>query len=258
MIHPIVLLTDFGHRDPFAGVMKGVILSRAPKATVVDLSHAIRPGDIPAAALALRQSVPYFPKRSIFVVVVDPGVGSSRRIVWGRSKRHHFLAPDNGVLTWLQDEDKILEWREVVNARLFLAPVSSTFHGRDIFSPVSAALADGLPSSQLGPKITDPLLLAWPEPIRRHDGLEGVMLSCDHFGNVVTNIPAARVRRRGHVFHRGRDLGPLRAHYASVAPGRALAVAGSAGLIEISIRDGDYAARSRARRGDPVHVRYRA
>ncbi|HAZ07185.1 MAG TPA: hypothetical protein DCZ01_01385 [Elusimicrobia bacterium] len=258
MIRPIVLLTDFGHRDPFAGIMKGVILSRAHKATVVDLSHTIRPGDIPAAALALRQSVPYFPKRSIFTVVVDPGVGSNRRAVWGRSRTHDFLAPDNGVLTWLQDEDRIVEWREVANTRLFLSKVSSTFHGRDIFSPVCASLADGLPASQLGPRILDPVRLPWPEPRSVRDGLEGVILSRDHFGNVVTNIPAAQVQRRGHIFHRGRDLGPLRTHYAAVPPGRPLAVAGSAGLIEISTRDGDYAARSRARRGDPVHVRYRA
>ncbi|OGS01628.1 MAG: hypothetical protein A2V88_14420 [Elusimicrobia bacterium RBG_16_66_12] len=253
---PIVLLTDFGRRDPFAGIMKGVILARAPQATILDLSHGIPPGDIPAAALALRQAVPYFPKRSIFTVVVDPGVGSQRRVVWGRSRKHDFLAPDNGVLTWLQNEDKIVEWREVANANLFLSKVSSTFHGRDILSPVAASLANGLKPGKLGPKIKDPIRLSWPEPKRVEGGLEGVILSCDHFGNVVTNIPVNQVPQHAHVIHRKRDLGPLRTHYAAVPPGRPLAVAGSAGLIEISTRDGDYSARARARRGETVHVRY--
>lgn len=254
---PIVLSTDFGLLDPFVGIMKGVIMSRAPRATVVDLSHGIAPGDVQAAALALRQSVPYFPRRSLFVVVVDPGVGSSRRVVWGRSRRHDFLAPDNGVLTWLEDGEKISEWRHVANKSLFLSPMSLTFHGRDMFSPVAASLSTGLLPSKLGPKISDPVRLPWPEPERVGGALQGVILSCDHFGNVVTNIPAELARPSGHVFHRGRDLGPLRTHYAAVPPGRALAVAGSAGLIEISTRDGDYSARARARRGDPVYVRYR-
>lgn len=256
MIRPVVLLTDFGCGDPFAGVMKGVILSRAPRATVVDLSHGIPSGDIEASALALRQSVPYFPKSSIFVVVVDPGVGSKRRVVWGRSRRHDFLAPDNGVLTWLQDEDRITQWREVANSRLFLAKVSSTFHGRDIFSPVAASLANGLPPAKLGPEILDPVRLDWPQPKGIRGGLEGVILSRDHFGNVVTNLPVDKIPSRAHVFHKGRDLGPVRTHYAAVAPGRSLAVTGSSGLIEISTRDGDYSARTRARRGESVHVRY--
>lgn len=256
MTRPIVLLTDFGHRDSFAGVMRGVILSRAPKATVLDLSHGIPPGDITGAALALRQSVPYFPKRTIFTVVVDPGVGSKRRVVWGRSKKHDFLAPDNGVLTWLQDEDKITQWRDVTNDKLFLARMSSTFHGRDILAPVAASLANGLRPALLGPMIKNPIRLAWPEPKRVRDGLEGVILSCDHFGNVVTNIPVNQIPSGAHIVHRRKDLGPLRTHYAAVPPGRALAVAGSAGLIEISTRDGDYSARTRARRGETVHVRY--
>jgi len=255
MIRPIALLTDFGYRDPFAGIMKGVILARAPRATLVDLSHGIAPGDIPAAALALRQSVPYFPKRTIFTVVVDPGVGSKRRVVWGRSRKHDFLAPDNGVLTWLQDDDRITQWREVTNTLLFLAKVSSTFHGRDILAPVAASLANGLPPAKLGPKISNPERLAWPEPIRVRNGLKGVILSCDHFGNVVTNIPVNLARPQEHIFHRRRDLGPLRSHYAAVPPGRALALAGSAGLIEISTRDGNYAAKTRARRGETVYVR---
>lgn len=256
MTRPIVLLTDFGHRDPFVGIMKGVILSRAPKATVLDLSHDIPPGDIPAAALSLRQSVPYFPKSSIFVVVVDPGVGSKRRVVWGRSRKHDFLAPDNGVLTWLQNEDKIMRWRAVTNDKLFLAKMSSTFHGRDVFSPVAASLANGLRPEKLGPKMKDPVRLAWPEPKRIRGGLEGVILSCDHFGNVVTNIPVNLVPPKAHIIHHQKDLGPVRTHYAAVPPGRPLAVAGSAGLIEISTRDGDYSARTRARRGETVHVRY--
>lgn len=237
--------------------MKGVILGRAPQTPVVDLCHELPPQDVSSAALALRSSVSFFPEGTLFVVVVDPGVGSSRRILWARSRRHRFLAPDNGVLSWLSDEDRILERRVVTNRRLFLSPVSSTFHGRDIFAPVAAALSRGLAPSALGKPVADPAVLPWPAPSRLKAALAGRILAFDRFGNAVTNLPSAGLPEGARFVHRARDLGPLRSHYAEVPSGRSLAVSGSSGLVELSTRGGDYAAKTRARRGDTVHVRYR-
>lgn len=236
----IALLTDFGHQDPFVGVMKGIIASRAPKARVIDLCHDIAPGDILAAALALRVSVPYFPKGTLFVVVVDPGVGSARRVLFARTKRHGFLAPDNGVLSWV--EDKLIECRAVTNTSLFLSPVSGTFHGRDIFAPVAAALAKGASPSRLGPVIRDALRAPWPS---------SRLITFDRFGNAVTSIPSKGARS---ILYKGRSY-PVRTHYASVPSGKPLAVAGSSGLVELSVRDGDFRRRFKARPGDPVHAR---
>lgn len=244
---PIVLLTDFGLADPCVGIMKGVILTRAPRARVVDLAHGIAPQDVAAAALALRASVRYFPRGSLFVTIVDPGVGSRRRVLWARSQDHQFLAPDNGALSWLAAGDAIVERRSVVRGDLFLSPLSSTFHGRDVFAPVAAALARGFPPSRLGPRVEDQVVLPWPKG--------GRVLSFDRFGNAVTSLEVAALPARARVVHRGRDLGPLRTHYAEVPPGRALAVAGSAGLVELSTRGGDYRAAAGARQGDHVHVR---
>ncbi len=251
---PVVLLTDFGDQDPFAGIMRGVLAARAPRARVLDLAHGLPPGDIKAAALALRQAVPYFPDGSIFVCVVDPGVGSSRRVIWARSPRAQFLAPDNGVLSWLAADERPAHWRSVTNEKIFLRPVSGTFHGRDKFAPAAAALARGLSPSRLGPEIRDPVTLPWPEPETVKDGLRGQILDFDRFGNALTNIPADAARGARAVF-RARDLGPVRDHFAQVPAGRALAVAGSAGLVELAVRDGDFRARLRAKRGDPVHAR---
>lgn len=251
----IVLLTDFGQRDPFVGIMKGVILSRAPRATIVDLCHGIPAQDISSAALALRASVEHFPKNSLFVVVVDPGVGSKRRILWAKTKRHSFLAPDNGVLSWLPD--KIIECRQVSNEKLFLTSDSQTFHGRDKFAPVAAALSRGLSSSSLGPKVFDRLIAPFPSPKRGRHCFVGEVLAFDHFGNAITNLSSSEIPPRARLVHRGRDLGPLKTHYAEAPRGARLAVAGSAGLVELSARDGDYVLSTRARRGDPVHVRFR-
>ncbi len=221
--------------------MKGVLLSRAPKTLVIDLSHGVPPGDIRAGALALKSSVPYFPNGTLFVAVVDPGVGSRRRVLWARTKDHSFLAPDNGLLSWLPDP--ILECRAVTNASLFLKPLSGTFHGRDIFAPVAAALQGRRSPSSLGPRVRDAVALPWPK---------NEILAFDRFGNAITSVPASPAKR---VLFNHRNLGPVRSHYAAVPTGKPLAVAGSSGLIELSVRDGDFRSRFRASPGDPVHVR---
>ena len=250
MNSPIVLLTDFGLRDPYAGIVKGVILSKAPKAAIVDLCHELPPRDARAAAFMLRVSVPYFPKGSLFVCVVDPGVGSSRRILWARTKKHQFLAPDNGLLSWL--EDPVLELRSVQNEALFLPRVSATFHGRDVFAPVAGRLAAGLSPSRLGPAAREMVQCPWPAPERRGESARGEVLWVDRFGNAVTNLTSKEVAPTARIVFKGRSLGRVRGHYAQAGKGEALALFGSSGHVELSIRDGDFAARFKARLGDPV------
>lgn len=247
-----MLLTDFGQRDPYVGVMKGVILARAPKAAVVDLCHEIRPQDVRGAAFALRISVPYFPKGSLFVAVVDPGVGSGRRILWARTKNHQFLAPDNGLLSWL--EGPILELRSVENSALFLPRVSATFHGRDIFAPVAARLSRGLAPKRLGPAVSDYVRIPLSVPGRTAAGVRGEVLWIDRFGNAVTNLRREHAKDSGRVLFRGRPVAVC-GHYAQAPAGRPLALIGSSGFLELSIRGGDFAERHKARPGDKIEYR---
>lgn len=247
---PIVLLTDFGSADPYVGVMKGVILQSAPSAAIVDLCHEVPPQDVRTAALFLRASVPYFPKGSLFVCVVDPGVGGARQILWARTARHQFLAPDNGLLSWI--EEPILERRRVANRKLWADRISSTFHGRDIIAPVAGRLARGLAPARLGPAASKTASLPWPSPRRARGRLRGELLWIDRFGNAVTNLRAGDVGARRSVVFRGRSLGPLRTHYAEGRDGTALALVGSSGFVELSVRNGDFAKRYRASLGDPV------
>jgi S-adenosyl-L-methionine hydrolase (adenosine-forming) len=235
----IALLTDFGLQDPFVGIMKGVLAGLAPKAAVVDLCHGVPPQDIKTGALFLRMAAPFFPAKTLFVAVVDPGVGSRRRVLFARTKRQAFLAPDNGLLSWLPE--RVLEWRSVENAKLFLPEVSTTFHGRDVFAPVAARLARGLPPAALGPKISDPFRIVWPE---------SEIVAIDRFGNAITSVegPVKAVR------YKGKDI-PVGKTYADVNPGEAVAVLGSSGLLELCVRNGSFAERSSASRGEPLDAR---
>ncbi|MBI5241996.1 MAG: SAM-dependent chlorinase/fluorinase [Elusimicrobia bacterium] len=250
--NPIVLLSDFGLRDSYVGVMKGVILGFQPKAVIVDLCHELPPQDVDAAAFSLRVSTRYFPKGSLFVCVVDPGVGSRRRIIWARTAGQQFLAPDNGSLGWLKDP--VLECRSLENSGLWLPELSATFHGRDIFAPVAGRLAAGLKPERLGPEAADIQDNPFPQPRSDAKGVHGSLLLIDRFGNAVTNLSPSHVASRGMVVFKGRRL-PLRHHYTEVQPGEALALIGSSGYLELSIRNGDFGRACKARPGDPVHAR---
>ena len=248
----IALLTDFGQRDHYVGILKGVVLSRCPKAVVVDLCHELEPQDVRAAAFALRVSVPYFPQGSLFVCVVDPGVGSQRRILWARTARHQFLAPDNGLLSWVRDP--FIEVRSVEDKRLWLPKVSATFHGRDIFAPVAGRLAAGLKPGRLGPLACRMQRFSFPQPGREKQGMHGQILCIDRFGNAVTNLLPEHLDSRRVVICKARRL-PLHSHYAQAGPGEPLALIGSSGYLELAIRNGDFSRACKARPGDPVHVR---
>lgn len=242
----ITLLTDFGTADGYVAEMKGVLLSSAPEAQVVDLSHDIPPHDIEAARLAVARYWRRFPAGTIHVVVVDPGVGSDRQAIAVHSDGRFLVGPDNGVLS-----PALL----LSDARAVSLPVHTdaapTFHGRDVFAPAAAALARGAAIESLGAWAGDPVIRRTPEPVREPDGwLRGEVIVIDRFGNAVTNLVGAHV---GAVRIGAHEI-PLRRTYAEVPPGEALALIGSSGLIEIAVRDGNAATTLGIGRGAPVHA----
>ena len=188
----ITLLTDFGTRDGYVGAMKGVLRRLAPQAQIIDISHDIPPQDIHQAAFVLRSILPYFPEDTIHVVVVDPGVGSERRPVAVIGEQASFVGPDNGVFTPVYESQPAAEIFELRNPAYHLPEVSATFHGRDIFAPVAAHLANGVAPEMLGPRVDDPVRLLLPQALRLADGsLQGTLQAVDHFGNCISNIPGA-------------------------------------------------------------------
>jgi len=187
-MNTIAVLTDFGLKDNFVGVMKGVVLKINPKVNLVDITHEIAPQNIKEAAFLLLKSYSYFVKGSIFLVVVDPGVGSRRRPIAIKTKNYYFVGPDNGVLSLAAEDDGIEEIVHLKNKRFFLKKISSTFHGRDIFSPVSGYLSRGVSLSCLGEKIKKIQKIELPSFKKEKDRLEGEIIYVDRFGNLITNI----------------------------------------------------------------------
>jgi len=241
----ITLTTDYGTRDAYAGVLKGVILGLAPKVTVVDITHDIEPHNVRHGAFVLRQIWPWYPPGTIHVAVVDPGVGTERRILLGQYAGQFVIATDNGLLTFLH-RDFPTESAHVIEDRRFFSPsVSSTFHGRDIMAPVAAHLANGAKPREFG-RLADHLeLLPVAHRAEIHgDALLGAVLYVDGFGTLVTNIrqeqlAAPRVHEREwQVTVNEIPLGALRSNYSEVSRGEALALLGSSGHLEIAVNQG--------------------
>jgi len=243
----ITLLTDFGTADGYVGEMKGVLLSLAPDAVVVDITHDISPQDIDHARLTLARVWRRFPKDTVHVVVVDPGVGSARAALAVLSDGRFLVGPDNGVLS------PALLIAGVRAVELALPPgASATFHGRDVFAPTAAAIARGEPLEALGADAMRPVLRRTPEPMRRADGaLEGEVILIDRFGNAVTNLVAPR---GGTVEVANRQI-HVRRTYAEVAAEMPVAVVGSSGLIEVAVRDGNASRTLGLERGSRVVLR---
>jgi S-adenosylmethionine hydrolase len=235
---PIALLTDFGTRDPYVAAMKGVIVSRTDVA-IADLTHDIDAFDVLGAAWFLRNVVDYWPARTIFVCVVDPGVGSARRIIAVERKDQIFLAPDNGLLAMLDARAMY----SVENASLFLPDGSNTFHGRDRFAPVAAALANGMSIEEVGPRIDAIVQLDYEPPRYDAKRVRGTVVAIDRFGNVITDIEAARVP----------FALALERNYADAPPG-VFQIVGSTGHLEWSMRNGSAAEELRMRRGQGVEL----
>jgi hypothetical protein len=256
----ITLMTDFGLKDGNVGVMKGVILGIAPQVTIVDLSHHITPQNVPEAALVLKRSLPYFPPGTVHVVVVDPGVGTARRPIVASLGDQYFVGPDNGIismaLTLAEAEGWAVEMVHTVNPEYWLPEISHVFHGRDIFAPVAAHLANGVPLERLGKPVHDPVLLNLPQPERTEKGWRGEVIHIDHFGNVSTNI---RTEHLGKPANLSTQLGDttitgMVQTFGERPPGDLVVLYGSTGNLIICVVNGNAAQRLGARVGDPVNI----
>ncbi|MEK6675095.1 MAG: SAM-dependent chlorinase/fluorinase [Planctomycetota bacterium] len=241
----ITLTTDFGLRDWYVGAMKGAILGVAPKAMVVDITHEIGPYDVVHGAFVLRQVVASFPVGTIHVVVVDPGVGSSRRILLGQYAGQYVIAPDNGLLTFLHRDVAVAEMVVVENRRYFSEMASTTFHGRDVMGPVAGHLHNGVRAKEFG-RLTDRMeMLAVLHRAEVVGGeIRGEVLYVDRFGTLVTNIGLEQlaaprvVEREAKVFVGDVAVGGIRAAYHEAAIGEPIALVGSAGYLEIAVNQG--------------------
>jgi hypothetical protein len=259
----ITLLTDFGLADHYVAAMKGVILNLCPRARLIDISHQIAPYSISEGAYTLAQAWQYFPKGTVHLAVVDPGVGSARRAIAVEINGHRFVAPDNGLLTMVLASGHAAKTREISARRYFREPVGNTFHGRDIFAPVAAHLANGLALSRLGKSLADPVIGNFAKPVQIADQQwRGNVLSVDRFGNVITNFDwatfheiaqrpfslklASRPSTKVNKFH---------STYASVQAGKLFATQGSTGYIEISINQSSAAAALNAVPGTAIALK---
>ena len=253
----IALTTDFGIVDPWVGIMKGVLATRAPEARVVDLTHGIPPQNVLAGALVLRYALPYFPPGTIHVAVIDPGVGSERRPICVETPREILVGPDNGLLSLAATAPPARAYH-LKEGRFFPSPRSATFHGRDVFAPVAAALAMGTRPSELGPEIRDMRVLRVPEPRREAGAIRGEVIYVDHFGNLITNVPQSLLANfpaePTSISIRGTRVAGIAPSYAAVSPGQPVAVVNSWNHLEIAVRDGSAAATLGARVGDEVVV----
>jgi len=253
----VTLTTDFGTVDPWVGVMKGVLATRAPEARVVDLTHGIRPQNVLAGALVLRYALPYFPPGTIHLAVIDPGVGSARRPICVETSREILVGPDNGLLSLAASAPPARAYH-LKEGRFFPAPQSATFHGRDVFAPVVAALATGTRPSELGPEIHDMHVLQVPEPCRDAGAIRGEVVYVDHFGNLITNVPQSLLAtfpaQPTSISIRGVRVAGISRSYAAVPPGQPVAVVNSWNHLEIAVRDGSAARALGAGIGDEVIV----
>lgn len=252
----VTLLTDFGTVDGYAAAMVGVITADAPLARIDHASHDIPPGDLFTAALTLDRYAFFYPEQTVHLIVVDPGVGTDRRAIACRVDGRFFVAPDNGVLTRILQRGG--EWSIIELEAAAVAPgrpLSSTFHGRDLFAPAAARLARGEPLESLGAPVADPVVLSLPRPERTPSGIVGEVIQVDRYGNLITNVPGSWVDAgESRVMVEDRSAGPLHPTYGGVEPGALLTVVGSLGLLEVSVRDGSAADRLGAGRGARVRI----
>jgi len=227
----IALLTDFGTADSYVAEMKGVLSTYAPSATLVDITHDVSPGDVRAAQYILSRAWMFFPEGTIYVAVVDAGVGTDRRVLGATRFGRFFLAPDNGLLSFLS-----------LNAAFISIPVlpeaAPTFHGRDVFAPAAGRLATGGSLESLGTTITDPQYAPLPIPVIDGDSVVGEVVHVDRFGTLISNISPNALKPGVSIQVGGVDAGPLRRTFADVASGELVAFTGSGGTVEIAVRDG--------------------
>jgi S-adenosylmethionine hydrolase len=256
----ITLTTDYGTSDHFVAVMKGVILGINPDVNVVDITHSVLAHDILDGALAIGQSYRYFPPKTVHVVVVDPGVGTERRPILVAGDQHYFVAPDNGVLSSVFDQSESLHVWNVISEHYFRQPVSKTFHGRDIFAPVASWLTKSWQTSSFGDPISDFVRFTMPKVKVSGEGVKGIVLRADNFGNLITNVtpedfPAMLTANGNLSISVGKSkITKLVQTFAEGVPGEPVALIGSGGCLEISVNRGSAAKTLGLGRGAEVTV----
>ena len=255
----VTLTTDFGTTDYYVGAMKGVLYNINPTATIVDISNSVQSFDLLDGALTIAQAYSYYPKDTVHVVVVDPGVGTSRRPILVTAGTHYFVAPDNGVLSLVYEREERVSVRHITSTHYFLQPVSQTFHGRDVFAAVAGWLSKGVESNKFGETIEDYVRFNAPRA-KAGDGnqVKGIVLKVDKFGSLITNITPSDV---SGIF--GGDfkinvgnatVTKLATNYAEGAKGEVFAILGSGGFLEISVNKGSAAQAAGATKGSEVVV----
>jgi S-adenosylmethionine hydrolase len=253
----ITLTTDFGTGDHLVGSMKGVILNINPAARIIDINHHVAPFDILDGALSIANAYRYFPPRTIHIVIVDPGVGTSRRPLLVSAEKQYFIAPDNGVLSMIFNQESCVV-RHITAEHYFLAPVSPTFHGRDVFAPTAAWISKSWQTEAFGGEITDYVRFTMPRPKSAGQSVKGVVLRVDAFGNLVTNLTAEDVpaiaATSGEIklAVNGKEIRKLAQTFALGPAGEPIAVFGSAGFLEIAVNRGNAARTLGAGRGAEV------
>lgn len=256
----IALLTDFGLDNHYVGVMKGVIAGACPDAVVIDITHGVPPQDVMTAAIELHAAIPYFPPQTIFVVVVDPGVGTARRALAARAQGQQFIGPDNGVFDLVLRRGEPLAAYELHPSGAFRPAVGRTFEGRDRFAPAAASLALGAPLADIGTPMTWRPTLVWPEPRRDEESVVGEVVHVDRFGNLVTNIErhfTEGVGEAADVWVGGEGPFQLVSTYGAGREGETVALFNSVDWLEVAVVRGHAASRLAAGRGRPVRVRGR-
>ena len=255
----ITLTTDFGPSSPYVAQMKGVILSLCREVDLVDITHAIGPQNVREGAVVLADATPRFPAGAIHVAVVDPGVGTARRLVYAEIGVQRYLAPDNGLLSFLASREPPRQIVVLENAQFWLPQPSRTFHGRDILSPVAAHLAGGLDPVELGPPLDQIEMLPWPRPVKSGETISGEVLYVDSFGNLITNLGLDDLAALGTsatvVECRGRSIESVVPTYGAAAEGELIALFDSQGRLEIAIAGASAARSLGVRAGEPVIVR---
>jgi len=255
----ITLLTDFGAKDHYVASMKGVILNINPQCLLVDITHQVNPHDIEEGAFILANVYSFFPKGTIHLSVVDPGVGGIRRPILLVTENYFFVGPDNGLFTLVARREKVKQVVVLTKKKYFLPKVSRTFHGRDIFAPVAAHLSFGIKPKAFGYETNFSRELRVQKPVMKEGKLIGEILHIDTFGNVVSNIDEAKLFRsnqsRPFVIRVGRkSIFGLKKGYSEGKKGELIALLGSNGLLEISLREGNAQKTLKAERGDPITV----
>lgn len=262
MSRPVITLTtDFGTSDSLVGSMKGVILSIQPDAEIIDITHKVMPYDLLDGALAIGTAYKFFPPRTVHVVVVDPGVGTERRPLLVTAGQHYFVAPDNGVLSMVYQNEESLTVRHITAEHYFLQPVSSTFHGRDIFSPVAAWLSKNGQSNSFGEEITDFVRFNLPKPKAAGNGVKGVVLRADNFGNLLTNfreedLPQVLAGSNFKMRVGTAEISRLAQTFGNGAPNEPILILGSSGFFEVAVNRGSAAKAVGANRGAEVSVEF--